>query len=263
MAEPTAGERIAFLRCHWVLAYIGTMALRRSKKRAAEQQAAYQAQLDRLRAQLAETRAQLERERFRQTQQAEQATFLMGDVEGTWEVPVRFSVTPGGWPAITTVSRCEQLPALAPLTVFALASAYPDQARLEDLEQAGWAIAQAWPLNASDLLSHVPSFHTRRYMIVTLTSRSLRQQAVQASEAVADIPISALTQLSPTEIDQPEPQPTDDTDLLAEQQPPFAPGEQAPDEDQQRLRGARPRGVRDTDGQPPAQPGGSNFEILA
>jgi len=242
------------------------MALRPSKKRAAKLQAAHDAQLARLRGQLAGARAELERERLRRAQMSGQATFLMGDIDGTWEVPVRFSATPGGWPAVTTVADSAQLPGLALGSVFALASAYNDQARLEDLGRSGWAIAQAWPLNAPDLLAQLPGFHTRNYMIVTLTSRALREVAVRTSEtaakAVAANPIPALTAPAPA------PQPAEPTAAVAAQLPAdespqalSALGDD-PDDGAQRLGVSSKRGVTD-DTPPPAGSGRSNFEILA
>ena len=242
------------------------MALRPSKKRAAKLQAAHDAQVGRLRAQLAGARAELERERLRRAQMSGQATFLMGDIDGTWEVPVRFSATPGGWPAVTTVADSQQLPGLALGSVFALASAYPDQARLEDLGRSGWAIAQAWPLNAPDLLAQLPSFHTRNYMIVTLTSRALREVAVQTSQtaakAAAENLIPALAAPArpavPAAAVEPEPAAGASADESAQT---LSGQDDNPEADSQRLRVTEKRGV--TDNTPPASAGRSNFEILA
>lgn len=136
-----------------------------------------------MRGRLAAMEAERAAARQRVATMADDANFLLTDLEGHWEVAVRFCETPDGWPAVVAVEAAENFAQLTPLTVFAVRSAFADRGRIEDLHRRGWAAVQAWPMNAPGLLAAAPGYATDRYVICALTAMPLREAAVEAADA--------------------------------------------------------------------------------
>lgn len=101
---------------------------------------------------------------------------MLSQLEGAFEVPVRWAEGPPGLTAVVTTERPTQAPSLPPLTVLALQSAFPNRARLDNLKDSGWALVQAWPLNAPGALESLPGYRTESYTLCALTSMGLRAE---------------------------------------------------------------------------------------
>lgn len=118
--------------------------------------------------------AQLRNEENRGEELTQGEAFMLSQLEGAFEVPVRWAEGPPGLNAVVTTERSPQAPGLPPLTVMALQSAFPNRARLDDLKDSGWALVQAWPLNAPGALESLPGYRTESYTLCALTSMGLR-----------------------------------------------------------------------------------------
>lgn len=101
--------------------------------------------------------------------------YILSQLEGAWELPVRWAEGPPGFDAVVTTEASPDAPGLEPLTVMALQSAFPNRARLEDLKQSGWALVRAWPLNSPQGLESLPGYKTDSYVLCALTSSGLHQ----------------------------------------------------------------------------------------
>lgn len=99
--------------------------------------------------------------------------FVLSQLEGEWEVPVRWAESPMGTSAVVTLQEIEEPGGAPALTVFALQSAFPERARLEDLGQSGWAVVRAWPMNLPGGAADLSGSANERYALCALTSMSL------------------------------------------------------------------------------------------
>lgn len=112
--------------------------------------------------------------------------YVLSQLEGAWEVPVRWAEGPAGLQAVVALEGLE--PPLAPLTVFGLQNAFADRARLEELASSGWALVRAWPLNAPGALEQLPGQSNERYALCALTSQALRQAGQPRDMVEATLP---------------------------------------------------------------------------
>lgn len=108
--------------------------------------------------------------------------FVLSQLEGAWEVPVRLAQTPVGSMVVSTVEPImdqEGAEAAPPLLCFALQSAFAARARLEEISQSGWALVRAWPVNLPGGLDVLPGTHSEQYVVCALTRMQLWQQGQQ------------------------------------------------------------------------------------
>jgi hypothetical protein len=103
-------------------------------------------------------------------------SFTLSQMEGQWETEVRWAEGPAGMNAVISVSASEAAPELKPLTVWGLATAFPDRAELEDLRENGWALVRAWPINAPGLLEQLPGFKANSYVLCSITAAGLNRE---------------------------------------------------------------------------------------
>lgn len=111
--------------------------------------------------------------------------FILSQLEGGWEIPVRWAQGPVSLQAVVTTETSPQAPGLEALTVMALQSAFPGRARLEDLRETGWALVRAWPLNSPGLEQYLPGYRADSYILCALTSLSLWQAGGGAEKTSA------------------------------------------------------------------------------
>jgi len=99
--------------------------------------------------------------------------FMLSQLEGEWEVPVRWADAPAGVRAVVTLDQIEEPDGAKALTVFSLQSAFADRARLEDLSQSGWAVVRAWPMNVPGGAANLAGSSNDRYVMCALTAMGL------------------------------------------------------------------------------------------
>lgn len=141
--------------------------------------------LERAADRIEELQSRLKAEEGRTEAWAGSEQFILSQLEGGWEVPVRWAQGPVALQAVVTTGPSPQAPGLAALTVLALQSAFPGRARLEDLKETGWALVRAWPLNSPGLEQHLPGYRADSYMLCALTSLSLWQAGGGAEKTSA------------------------------------------------------------------------------
>lgn len=99
---------------------------------------------------------------------------LLTQLEGHWEVPVRWCSAPLDCSLVVSLQPSAAVPTLAQNTVFALQSAFASRAELERFTAEGWALVRAYPLNAPQLLQASPGYKTEEYILCALTTPQMR-----------------------------------------------------------------------------------------
>jgi len=110
--------------------------------------------------------------------------FMLSQLEGAWEVPVRLAEAPTGTKVVATLEPIQDEngnQAAPALLSFALQSAFAERARLEEVNQSGWALVRAWPINLPGGVDVLPGYNNERYVVCALTSMSLWQAGQKES----------------------------------------------------------------------------------
>ncbi len=109
-------------------------------------------------------------------------THVLSQLQGAWDAPaVRVEIPMAGM-MIATVEPATGAPSIGPLTLFALSSAYKDQARLPNLEREGFALVQAWPLAAPHVLDAAEGYRGEEYVLCAIRTFAAFKAGVRKVE---------------------------------------------------------------------------------
>jgi hypothetical protein len=117
--------------------------------------------------------------------------FMLSQLEGAWEVPVRLAESPTGTRVVATLEPIfdeEGSQAAPALLSFSLQSAFAERARLEEVNQSGWALVRAWPINLPGGVDALPGYNSDRYVVCALTSISLWEAGQRDDSASMSMP---------------------------------------------------------------------------